>query len=232
MNAYFIWKGESSTEYGVYLQEIPPRVIPEERFTNVTIPGRPGSLTIIEGEDVYDDIVIPCECFIENENNLPEICSWLRGSGTLTFGNREDGHYEARIANQISFEQVVRGNPYRRFTVNFRCSPFYYLDDVRKSTITQSGTFITNQGNVYSEPLIEVYGSGEVSLIVGTSIVTLSNVDGYVFLDCALKECYKDTTLLNNIMTGDFPRLHTGNNAISWVGNVSSVIITPRWREI
>ncbi len=233
MNAFFIWKGETSTDYGVYLQEIPPRVIPEERFTNVTIPGRPGSLTVTEGEDVFDDIVISCECFIENEENISEICAWLRGSGTLTFGNRDDGHYEARIANQISFEQVVRGNPYRRFTVNFRCSPFFYLDGVRDITVTSSGTFIRNLGNIYSEPKITVYGSGEINLSVGSSsVITLSNVTDHIILDCALKEAYKGTALLNNVMTGNFPKLVPGNNAVIWTGNVSRIVIEPRWREI
>ena len=58
-------------------------------------------------------------------------------------------------------------------------------------TITTSGDTITNPGSVYSEPLITVYGSGNITLMVGTTIVELTNVSSSIVLDCALKEAYK-----------------------------------------
>ena len=91
---------------------------------------------------------------------------------------------------------------------------------------------IVNPGNVYSEPLITVYGSGDIHLTVGSYIVSLEDITDNIALDCRLMEAYRDYELMNEHMTGDFPRLRPGSNVISWTGNVSRVVIQPRWRYL
>ena len=39
-------------------------------------------------------------------------------------------------------------------------------------------------------------------------------------------------TGLNSAMSGDFPKLLPGNNAVSWTGNVTKVDIQPNWRYL
>ena len=56
MQDYFIWNGTDCRQYGIHVTEQPPITIPAERSTQTNVPGRPGSLTQLEGEDVYDDI--------------------------------------------------------------------------------------------------------------------------------------------------------------------------------
>ena len=68
--------------------------------------------------------------------------------------------------------------------------------------------------------------------MVGTTIVELTGITSGIVLDCALKEAYKGTALMNNHMSGDFPILKPGLNAISWSGNVTSVVISPRCRYL
>ena len=230
MQDYFIWNGTDCRDYGIHVTEQPPITIPSERSTQTNVPGRPGSLTQLEGEDVYDDLLLTATCFISDPTQIPAIATWLKGAGTVTFANRTGGYYKARIANQISFEKVLRGNPHCSFAVNFLCYPFWYQENVSDVTITTSGNTITNPGSVYSEPLITVYGSGNITLMVGTTIVELTNISSSIVLDCALKEAYKGTTLMNNHMSGDFPVLKPGLNAISWSGNVTSIIMKPNWR--
>ena len=230
MTDYFIWNGVDCRTKGIHVSELPPITIPLERSKQTNVPGRPGSLTQLEGDDVYDDMILTATCFIADPAQIPAIAAWLKGKGTVTFANRTGGHYNARIANQIPFEKVLRGNPHCSFAVNFRCYPFWYQDNVSDVTITTSGDTITNPGSVYSEPLITVYGSGNITLMVGTTIVELTNVSSSIVLDCALKEAYKGTTLMNDHMSGDFPVLKPGLNAVSWSGNVTSVVISPRWR--
>ncbi len=230
MTDYFIWNGVDCRTKGIHVSELPPITIPLERSKQTNVPGRPGSLTQLEGDDVYDDMILTATCFIADPAQIPAIAAWLKGKGTVTFANRTGGHYNARIANQIPFEKVLRGNPHCSFAVNFRCYPFWYQENVSDVTITTSGDTITNPGSVYSEPLITVYGSGNITLMVGTTIVELTNVSSSIVLDCALKEAYKGTTLMNDHMSGDFPVLKPGLNAVSWSGNVTSVVISPRWR--
>ena len=96
----------------------------------------------------YDDMILSATCFISDPAQIPAIAAWLNGSGTVTFANRTGGYYKARIANQIPFEKVLRGNPHCTFAVNFRCYPFFYADAAADITVTASGTIITNPGNV------------------------------------------------------------------------------------
>ena len=232
MTDYFIWNGVDCRTKGIHVSELPPITIPLERSTQTTVPGRPGSLTQLEGDDVYDDMILTATCFIADPEQIPVIAAWLKGKGTVTFANRPGGHYNARIANQIPFEKVLRGNPNCSFAVNFRCYPFWYKDNVSDVTVTTSGSTITNPGSVYSEPLITLTGSGDITLMVGTTIVELTDISGSIVLDCALKEAYKGTALMNDHMSGDFPVLKPGMNAVSWSGNVTSVIVKPKWRYI
>nr|DAI96065.1 MAG TPA: distal tail protein [Caudoviricetes sp.] len=230
MQDYFIWNGTDCRDYGIHVTEQPPITIPAERSTQTNVPGRPGSLTHLEGEDVYDDLLLTAICFISDPAQIPAIAAWLKGSGTVTFANRTGGYYKARIANQIPFEKVLRGNPHCAFSVNFRCFPFWYQEDAASITVNTSGTIVTNPGSVYAEPILTVYGSGDITLMVGSTIVELEDISGSILLDCALKEAYLGNALMNDHMTGEFPVLKPGANAVSWSGTVTKVEIKPNWR--
>ena len=232
MMDWFEWNGVRCTEYGIHVLELPLITVPAERATHINVPGRPGSLTALEGDDVYDDMILTATCLIADPDRIPEIAAWLKGSDTVTFANREGGFYYARIANQIEFAKVLRGNPHRSFAVNFRCKPFWYLSDVEPITLTSSTSIINNPGSVYSEPVITVYGSREITLMVGTTIVELSGVSGSITIDTSLMEAYAGDISANRCMSGDFPRLQPGQNAISWSGDVTRIVVQPNWRML
>lgn len=232
MNDWFEWNGVKCTDYGIHVSEHPPITIPNERATFTAVPGRAGTLTTLEGDDVYDDMILSATCFIDDPEQIPTIAAWLRGSGTVTFANREGGFYYARIANQISFDKILRGNPHRSFVVNFRCQPFFYLDETSTVSLIASGKFVTNPYSVISEPVVTVYATGDVTLMVGTTAIALSELEGSITLDTPLKEAYAGVASLNNKMSGDFPVLRPGANAVSWTGAVSKVVIQPNWRSL
>ena len=231
MNDWFEWKSERCTEYGIHVSEHPPITLPAERSTFTNVPGRSGSLTVLEDEDVYDDLLMTCTCFIENTNRLSEIAAWLRGSSKVTFANRQGGFYYARVVNQIPFEKILRGHPNRSFAVNFRCKPFFYLDDSPTYTLTKM-TFLTNPGAVRAEPVITVYGSGDITLMVGMTIVELTGVNGSITLDTPRMEAYCGNVSANMKVSGEYPMLGTGATAVSWSGNVNKVIVQPNWRTL
>ena len=229
---WFTWNDTRCTDYGIHVSEQPPLMIPSERATYTNVPGRSGSLTTLEGDDVYDDLVLTATCFVLDAARIPEIAAWLKGSGMVTFSNRQGGFYYARIANQISFEKILRGNPHRSFVVNFRCKPFWYAENVEPITLTTSGTAVNNPGSVFSEPVITVFGSGDITLMVGLTIVELEGVSDSITLNTPLIEAYKGTASINSSMSGDFPILTPGMNAVSWSGGVSKVEIQPNWRYL
>ena len=233
MNDWFEWNGVRCTEYGIYVSEQPPITIPQERSTQTKIPGRPGSLITLEGDDVYDDLTLTATCFIRDPALIPSIAAWLKGGGTVTFANRPGGFYHARIANQIPFEKILRGNPHCSFAVNFRCSPpFWYVSNPGEVTITTSSYVLVNPGSVYSEPIIYVYGNGDMTLIVNDNFVELEGIEDSIILNSVVQEAYQGEMLLNEKMDGEFPVLKPGNNLISWTGNISRIVIAPNWRYL
>ena len=234
---WFEWNGTKCTQYGMHVLELPPLTKPSERVTFTDVPGRSGSLTTLQGEDVYDDLLLTAQCIISDPSKIPKLSAWLRGSGKAVFANRQGGFYYARIVNQISFEKILRGNPHRSFAINFRCKPFWYMNPVPVITLTASMSVITNPGSVYSEPIIKVFGSGDITLMVGMNIIELKGISGSVTLDTPLEEAYTgdfytNAVSMNNSMSGDFPVLKPGPNAISWSGNVTKIEIQPNWRYL
>ena len=231
-NDWFEWNGVKCTAKGIHVLEQPPVTVPAERVTYTNVPGRPGSMTTLEGEDVYDDMILTAQCIVADPTQIPVIAGWLKGSGTVTFANRPGGFYYARISNQIPFEKILRGNPHRSFSVNFRCKPFWYQAGVQPITVTTSGSTITNPGTVYSEPVITVNGSGDITLMVGTKIIELTGITSSITIDSVLQEAYNGTSDMNAHMSGEFPVLKSGMNAISWSGNVTSIVVQPNWRYL
>ena len=227
---WFEWNGTRCTEYGIYVAEQPSPTIPSERVTFTSVPGRPGSLTTVEGNDIFDDLTLTAECFVRDLSRLNDIAAWLKGAGKVTFANRQGGFYYARIVNQIPFEKILRGNPHRSFAVNFRCKPFWYINGAEDIILTESGQFITNPGSVYSEPVITIEGGGEITLIIGTTIVELEGVTENIIIDSELQETYSGNSLMNECMTGDFPILKPGVNAVSWNGDVARMTVKGNWR--
>lgn len=232
MKDWFEWNDVKCTTFGIHITAQPTLIRPSERVTFTNVPGRPGTLTLLEGDDVYDDFILPVECTVADMNRVDGISAWLKGTGKLKLAARPGGFYYARIANQIEFAKVLRNHENRTFTVNFRCKPFWYQSDVQPITLITSGTFITNPGSVFSEPVITVYGSGEITLMVGTTICELSDINGSITLDTPLMEAYSGVTSMNSHMSGDFPLLESGQNAISWTGNVTNITVQPNWRYL
>lgn len=171
---WFEWNGVKCTEYGMHALGLPNIIMPKERYESVKIPGRSGALTVLQGENVYDNIQLTCTCVVddpfyiaENEyiDRISKICRWLKGAGKVKFANRTNGYYVARIANQISFDKVLRGNPHRTFQVIFDCQPYFMLDVGDTPIIFQGdGTessqisgYLTNPGGLISSPLYHLY---------------------------------------------------------------------------
>lgn len=64
MKDWFSWNSVRCTEYGIHVTAQPSIIRPSERVTFTNVPGRPGSLTTLEADDVYDDFILPVECTV------------------------------------------------------------------------------------------------------------------------------------------------------------------------
>ncbi|MDL2205772.1 hypothetical protein LJC33_02535 [Eubacteriales bacterium OttesenSCG-928-N13] len=232
MADWFTFKNTTSTIFGVHVTTYPPITLPEERVEFVTVPGRSGSLTITEGDVVYDDITISVECLVKNLDALDQISAWLRGRGDLVLGNRPNVYYKARIVNQIEIEKLVRGRPHRTFAAVFRCAPFRYVYPAPAAIGFNASGSIANPGNVFSEPVITITGNGEIDLSIGNSTLHLDDVNGSITIDVPARLAYKDNLNQSFKLTGAWPVIPTGTSAVSWAGSVTRVSILPNWRNI
>ncbi|MDD3041087.1 hypothetical protein, partial [Bacteroides sp.] len=110
--------------------------------------------------------------------------------------------------------------------------PFKHsVDHADEEMSLTTGTTIYNQGTIYSEPTITIYGVGDVTLMINDVNYSLTGIDGYVTINSELQEVYKDTVNKNNsFLAMEFPRFEVKENSISWTGNVTKVEIEPKWR--
>lgn len=234
MLPYFIFNGIDSRTKNIMVNEYPPRILPKSRTTEITVPGRDGTLTIDEG--AYDNLILTCDCTALPIANIEEISAWLRGAGDLVFGHYENRSIRARVDAQISFDKLMRGRAHRGFTIPFVCQPGRYTyPPVADIVRTTTGT-VTNPGTMPSQPKIKVVATGEITLTVGNSIMLIDGpeTEWTLVIDSELMDCFDSTMtiLRNDWMTGDFPLLSPGANAVTWDGTVASVTITPRWRYL
>jgi phage-related protein len=67
--------------------------------------------------------------------------------------------------------------------------------------------------------------------MIDDQIIELEAVDGEITINTPTGEAYNDDGSLNEHVSGDYPTLPTGSFFVSWSGTVSSVHITPNWRD-
>lgn len=249
MNDWFDWNGVRCTENGMHVLSQPSIVMAKERVEHIDIPGLSGSLTRTEGSNVYSDKNLSCVCIVDKPHELVDeppvsriqkICGWLKGGGNVTFANQPEGYFKARIANQISFDQIVRGNPHRSFSVEFRCKPFMYLHSGDIPFVCTSEKLFFNPGNVPAAPVLKITGTGQGTIMSNGSTMLIDGLNeiGYIILDCEAKIAYKGAPgdpsdplkLLGTRVTGEWLTLPAGDSFISFSGGIETVTVTPRWR--
>ena len=209
---------------GILVNELPPIIKAARDINKIPIPGRDGYLT--EDLGTYQGTVQPCECTILDIDMVDQVIAWLDGSGEVIFSNQLDRKYQASIINQIPFNRIIR--KWYKFIVIFDCQPFAEMLENSVITLTAPGT-IYNGGTHKSKPIIKVYGTGTINLVINGLTIILTNVVGDVTIDSKMVDAYKGTVLKNGDMVGEFPILEVGANTVSWTGTVTKLEITPNW---
>ena len=226
--AWFTFKGVDSREMGVIVTAMPETVRAERRIESITVAGRNGSLHTDEG--VYESYDRTMECALKKRARLDEITAWLVGSGEMTFSTEPDKVYRVTIANKISIAQMMR--VFQKFQAVMDTQPFKYSVNAAGDALELTApTTIRNSGTVYSEPIITVFGSGDVTLTINGADFPLYGVEESITIDSEMMEVFKGDTNQNGKYGGaKFPRFEVGKNEIRWTGNVSKIKIQPRWR--
>ena len=116
--------------------------------------------------------------------------------------------------------------------VKLRFNPFRYTTENTETRLTTRGT-INNIGNVFSEPVIEIEGTGEVSLTIGVQSMFL-NLDSKAIIDCRHRKqnIYDKNNVVKNSIRkkGGFFEIPPGLQGVATNGNVTSIKIKGNWR--
>lgn len=230
---YFMFNNVDSREIaGLIVQELPPISKPARRVSIAEIDGKDGDISEFKGYSAYDKNI---SIGLTKGYNIDQIINWLNGSGRLILSNEPDKYYEAEINNQIDFDRLGR---FKTATIKFHVQPFKYKLNEEKQIleITDQTNFnVTNHGLIESKPIITLYGSGIVEVLLNNiSIFTINIDDEYVTIDTIKEDAYRNGILKNRLMNGDFEniRLQSGQNIISWTGNLTKIEVDAKSRWI
>ena len=230
-----IFNNKSSADCRIQVAHPPGYAYPERDYTITHIPGRNGD--IIQDNGCYKNVERTYEVSFDAPNEdfatyANAVSAWLHS--TTGYARLEDSYEPNYYRMAVYQESNIFENLYNQAgtaTIVFECKPQRFLKTGDNIITIQNSLTIMNPTGFEAYPLFKVTGTSGVLTVNGNSI-TFSSIDDFVMLDCELQDAYKETTNKNSTVSGTFPVLKPGTNTISWTGNISSVIITPRWWTI
>lgn len=137
-------------------------------------------------------------------------------------------------ANFLTATYKPAGNHAWELTIKLMMQPFRYQKNVNPEVFNAPGT-ITNPGTVYSEPIIEIEGNGDVSLTIGRKTMYLT-INNKATIDCrqGKQNIFNASGAVQNTLRkrGGFFEIPVGLNGVTYTGDVRKVTIRPNWRYL
>ncbi len=222
--SFFIWNGVDCRSMGVRLLAPVPIVRPEERVEHITIPGRAGDLTQLEGEDIYNSYIQTANIAVHSGNRVREIFKWLRGAGYVTFSGEPDRKHGARIIGAITQNKHSHNLDWWTGEVQFYCRPFKQRLLEETVTISAAST-LYNDGDAAEKPVIIANFTAGATITITSSSGTFTvdmtgRSETAIRISCEAEEVTTTdgNTLLTVLSSGDFPRINEGSVAIGGSG--------------
>ncbi len=127
MRNYFIFLPDSggmidSRELSIHIEHLPDIQRAPERVERIVVPGRSGTLTKTEGENIYDSYTKSFDIVALDKEKIPSIHRLLRGNGKIVFSNELQFRYTVSITDGWSFNRFFRN--WHRATLSMETQPF------------------------------------------------------------------------------------------------------------
>ena len=231
------FNGRSSDDFGIVVQYHPNDMIPSLCYESVKVAGRNGELHF--SEHSYANVTRHYEIFLNTEadgfaSGVRGLAEWLcsaDGYCRLTDSYDPTVFYLARYLGGTEVEnKAIR---YGTAEIEFDCYPQkFLLSGETVTTIATSGAVINNPSYCASKPLLEVTCSGDGLITIGDKTLTIADIDDTFFLDCDIEEAFTAVDNYNSNISGSYPVLTSGNNTITFSGDITEIKITPRWWKL
>lgn len=113
------------------------------------------------------------------------------------------------------------------FVYSYQLSPTFEAEISMQNYVVIS---LTNEGNIYSKPILDIEGYGVVNISLNNNQLFSVNVETEVIIDSANLEAYNPNThqLMNRQIVGNIDnlKLEPGENILSFNGSITKVSIT------
>lgn len=231
-----VYGGEASSDYGIVVSDAPSFDKPNRRANVFNVQGRNGSVIFQDGS--YDDVVRSYKVWVaEDHGDLTEkvnaVSGWLYSK---TGYQRLEDSFEPEYFRMAYINSI--GNftneltQYGEATLSFTCRPERFLKTGEEVVFVTNGDAIYNPTRFESKPLIHIEGTGTVSINISGKTMTASIAD-YINIDCDRLDAYRlPNENKNAYVSGTFPTIASGTNAITLTGTITKCEITPRYFTI
>ena len=238
-----VFGGERSDNYGMVVSEAPSFERARRKQTVIAVPGRTGD--VVFQEDAWEDVPRPYNVFIAED--LQEDSG---GNISGTLAERVD-NFEAMLNSMTGYQRLednFEPDVYRRAyysggdgftnellaigraTINFTCDARRFLKSGETPIQVSNGDAIVNPTRFKSKPLIHIEASNKtIGITINGKTITAVVAD-YINIDCEKMNAYRLAAENKNAdISGDFPTIASGSNAITITGTPTKVTIKPNW---
>ena len=165
----FIFDGENSRTYGVYVTDVKVFGTPVRNVEMVTIPGRNGAFSLDNGNFENIEIKYTCAMSADTPADFNDAISDLRNMLASRIGYKrledEINTSEYRMAvYKGGLEVPTMNKKTGTFDVVFDCKPQRFLKSGETAVSVADGGTITNPTLFDARPMLEVYGYGDINI--------------------------------------------------------------------
>ena len=229
-----VFNGISSQDLHIQVQTEPSYDFPEKDYEVTHVPGRNGDIVIDQGswQNVSRKYNLAMDAGkISYTEVASKLVQWLHsasGYARLEDSYEPDFYRMAMYKDSGSISNIF--NKAGQIEVEFTCKPQRYFKSGEAADIFVASSEYRNPTDFPAKPLIKIHGSGSGVVGIGTYTVTINDIIDGMIVDSEQQDTYKDQMNCNSkVSITEYPKLASGNNAISISGGVTSIEIIPRW---
>ena len=194
-----------------------PRIIRATRKIKVT-PIAGSNEEVVEMEDAWDCYDQPYSFYVADgsadfvQEAMNEVARVIYKKNWQTLVDEYEPDYFRLAYYKGGFDAENRHTILGKFDLVFR------------------GNKIVNPTAYKAKPLIHVTGSGSGTVTVAGKTMSFTDMVDYLNVDCEKQDVYRlSYENRNNLMSGEFPILPSGESEITFTGGITGVEITPRF---
>ncbi|MDY5129776.1 hypothetical protein R6G69_07260 [Actinotignum urinale] len=195
---------------------------------DIEVSGRAGTLTRLKG---WQDGEITLKLAVRGGlEAFRKAAHALTGAHTIGFSG-EPGMF--RYLKHVKISPALGSlSTWVMFETELCCQPFTYLETgLKQLTLNASGT-INNPGLLASDPVITVFGTGELELKINDTALIVSAPSGQLTIDSPRLTAHFAGKTQTDGISGVFPQLSPGTNHIKLGTGISRIEVKGNWRTL